>query len=209
MTNTQTISQKPTDTASESYTTRLKNLSGSRWKQILNVQAPYQWNLRRLKLGRTLDIGCGIGRNMGAMGADSVGVDHNEHSVEHCKQAGFEAYSPAEFFKRYDHSQASFDSILIAHVFEHLTAEQDVDILRQYLPFLKPGGKVVIITPQEAGYASDASHVEFMPFSKVEQVVKEAGLSTSKYYSFPFPRVVGHVFKYNEFVFVARKPCAG
>lgn len=206
MTKTNTLSQASQTTASESYTKRLTNLSGSRWKHILNVQAPYQWNLRRLHLGKTLDVGCGIGRNMGALGIGSVGVDHNEHSVAHCNHIGFEAYTNGDFLSKHTPSKDTFDSILIAHVFEHLTAEHDVDILKQYIPYLKSGGKVVIITPQEAGYASDATHVEFMPFEKVGDIVSKVGLTTERYYSFPFPRIVGKVFKYNEFVFIARKP---
>ena len=51
------------------------------WKKALNVQAPYRWNLRRQRLGRTLDVGCGIGRNLETLDPGSVGVDHNEHSV--------------------------------------------------------------------------------------------------------------------------------
>lgn len=195
-----------TDTSSEGYTVRLRRLSGSRWKQVINVQAPYQWNLRRLALGRALDIGCGIGRNWRSLGAGSVGIDHNEHSVAYCIEQGFEAYTPDDFLKKFSPQSASFDSLLIAHVFEHLTAEQDLGILKQYLPYLRAGGRIVIITPQEAGYASDASHVEFMPFEKVGEIVNKAGLKVEKCYSFPFPRLVGKLFKYNEFVFVASKP---
>jgi len=206
MQNTNSYDGKPIDTSASEYTDRLKRLSGKSWKRLLNVQAPYQWNLRRLELGKTLDVGCGIGRNVGAMGAGSIGVDHNEHSIAICVEAGFEAHTPDVFFKCYRPGSILFDSILIAHVFEHLTAEHDVDILKQYIPYLKSGGKVVIITPQEAGYASDATHVEFMPFEKVGDIVSKVGLTTERYYSFPFPRIVGKVFKYNEFVFIARKP---
>jgi 2-polyprenyl-3-methyl-5-hydroxy-6-metoxy-1,4-benzoquinol methylase len=206
MENSKVAGSRLTDTASEGYTDRLRRLSGSRWKQVINVQAPYQWNLRRLALGKTLDIGCGIGRNWRSFGSGSVGTDHNEHSVAYCNEQGFEAHTPDDFFKKFSPESVSFDSLLIAHVFEHLTAEQDLGILHQYLPYLRSGGRVVIITPQEAGYASDASHVEFMPFEKVAQIVGKAGLKVEKHYSFPFPRRVGKVFKYNEFVFVAKKP---
>ena len=50
-----------------------------RWKRILDVQAPYRWNLRRL-LGtrRTLDVGCGIGRNLVNLPVGSVGVSRHE-----------------------------------------------------------------------------------------------------------------------------------
>jgi SAM-dependent methyltransferase len=47
---------------------------------------PYRWNLHRLLGGRrVLDAGCGIGRNLVGLEAGSVGVDHNPHSVEHCR----------------------------------------------------------------------------------------------------------------------------
>ncbi len=34
-------------------------------------------------------------------------------------------------------------------------------MLRPYLPSVRPGGRVVFITPQERGFASDPTHVEF------------------------------------------------
>lgn len=194
------------DTSSEEYTYRLNRLSNRPWKRLFNVQAPYQWNLRRLKLGKTLDVGCGIGRNMPAMAKGSIGVDHNEHSVAFCNRLGFEAFTPDAFFREYSLGSIQFDSILIAHVFEHLTAEADFEVLMSYLPYLKAGGQVVIITPQEAGFASDASHVEFMPFGKIEEIIRNANLITVRQFSFPFPRRFGSIFKYNEFVLVARKP---
>ena len=192
-------------TETDAYTERLQTLSGARWKRALNVQAPYQWNLRRLSLGATLDVGCGIGRNSGSLGLGSVGVDHNPFSIEQCRRQGFEAYLSDEFFARFPAGTRLFDSLLVAHVFEHMSFAQDVEILKQYTPYLKPRGRAVFITPQEAGYASDATHVEFMPFERLEEIARAAGLSPERAYSFPFPRFVGRFFKYNEFVFVSRK----
>src|SRR4051794_16936807 len=57
----------PPSTAGHEYADRLNALQGKKWKKWLNVQAPYRANLRRYKLGRTLDIGCGNGRNLGAL----------------------------------------------------------------------------------------------------------------------------------------------
>ena len=52
------------------------------WKKLLDVQAPYRWNLQRLKLGLTLEIGCGIGRNLMHLKGQGIGIDHNFQSVE-------------------------------------------------------------------------------------------------------------------------------
>ena len=59
---------------------------------------PYRWNLRRLRLGRVLDVGCGIGRNLQHLDADAVGVDHNQDSVTIARQRGLTAYVPEAFF---------------------------------------------------------------------------------------------------------------
>ncbi len=58
------VQDEPGGTQGSGYTERLTRLSGAGWKQTLNVQAPYRWNLRRLRLGRVLDVGCGSGRNL-------------------------------------------------------------------------------------------------------------------------------------------------
>ncbi|MBV9592170.1 MAG: hypothetical protein JO147_00020, partial [Actinobacteria bacterium] len=50
------------DTKDAAYTERLIDLQTVWWKRLLPVQAPYRYNMRRLPLGHTLDIGCGIGR---------------------------------------------------------------------------------------------------------------------------------------------------
>ena len=65
--------------------------SGVWWKRLLNVQAPYQWNLRRQHLGRTLDIGCGIGRNLPSLPPGSLGVDHNATSIATARARGLHA----------------------------------------------------------------------------------------------------------------------
>jgi hypothetical protein len=76
--------------------------------------------------------------------------------------------------------------------------------LAQYQPLLKSKGKIIVITPQEAGFKSDDTHVEFMDFGKVKTVFNELQYQTIKQYSFPFPRFVGRFFKYNEFVSIGQ-----
>lgn len=189
------------DTTGRSYTSRLTRLSGAGWKQRLDVQAPYRWNLRRLLGGRqVLDVGCGIGRNLVGLEDGSVGVDHNPHSVQHCRSLGLQAYT-AEDFHAGQHEK--FDGLLLAHVVEHLPPGAEAEVLREYLPYLNPGSPVVLICPQERGFATDSTHTTFFDFVGLRAVCAEAGMSVEKAYSFPFPRFAGKIFPYNEFVVLA------
>ncbi len=190
------------DTTASSYTARLTRLSGAGWKQRLDVQAPYRWNLRRLLSGRrVLDVGCGIGRNLVGLQHGSVGVDHNPHSVEHCRSLGLEAYTAEEF---HTEQHGKFDGLLLAHVVEHLPPGAESDVLREYLPYLNLGSPVVLICPQERGFATDSTHTTFFDFAGLRGVCAEAGLPVEEAYSFPFPRFAGKLFAYNEFVVLAR-----
>ena len=193
------------DTKSEDYANRLQNLSGAKWKQILDVQRPYRWNLKRLGLGRTLDIGCGIGRNLGNLSKDSVGVDHNDHSVAVAKQAGFSAVTVDEFMKnKKKYGKDSFDSMLLAHVLEHLTTQDGIAIIKEYLPYVSD--KVVVICPQEKGFKTDETHINYLNHKDIEQILEKCGLKVTKSYSFPLHKSLGSkTFIYNETVVVGTK----
>lgn len=193
-------------TAGQDYADRLKRLEGSRWRQVLNVQAPYRWNIRRLELGRTLDVGCGLGRNLAHLDGNGVGVDHNADAIETARAKGLTAYTVDEFYASDVCGPAQFDSMLLAHVVEHMTETDAVSLVREYLPCVRPGGRVCFITPQERGYATDATHIRFVDFAGLRALSTELGLTFEREYSFPFPRVTGKFFPYNEFVFIARLP---
>jgi SAM-dependent methyltransferase len=196
----------PPTTDGIDYTERLQRKSGARWKRLLNVQAPYRWNIRRLRLGHTLDIGCGIGRNLAHLGGDGVGVDHNATSIRAARAAGLTAYTVEEFFASPLASPDRFDSLLAAHLVEHVEEDEAQAIVGSYLPYVRSGGRIVFITPQERGFASDATHIRFAGFAEVAKLCGDLGLSVERQYSFPFPRWTGRLFTYNEFVTVARKP---
>ena len=189
-------------TAGRDYADRLVRLRSAWWKHVIDVQAPYRWNIRRLRLGRTLDVGCGIGRNLHHLGPDAVGVDHNADSVAVARSLGLTAYTVEEFRNSADAAPGSYDTLLLAHVAEHMNRDSVVDILTDYLMFLKPGGRVVLITPQEAGYRTDQTHVRFVDFADSADLAAAIGFEVVRKYSFPFPRIVGKVFPYNEFVTV-------
>src|SRR5262245_59882882 len=109
------------DTAAAAYTRGLTARSGARGEPVLAVPAPHRWNLRRLLGGRrTLDVGCGIGRNLAHLPAGSVGVDHNATSVQVCRDAGLAAFTVDEFLAQPQRPQ--FQGLLAAHLIEHLPA---------------------------------------------------------------------------------------
>lgn len=192
------VSTKGTD-----YAERLTRLSGAKWKKVINAQLPYRWNLTRLKLGKTLDVGCGIGRNLGNLSKDSVGVDHNKHAIKIAQNKGYNAFTVDEFKNQKEFKKNSFESMLFAHVLEHLTIDESKGILKEYLPYVSD--KVVIICPQEKGYTTDSTHVTFLNHKDIEQLLESLGLTIEKSYSFPFMRNAGKIFTYNETVVVARK----
>lgn len=194
------------DTQNMQYTERLVNLE-PRWKQVLDVQRPYRLHLKSLKPGFVLDIGCGLGRNLINLGgsAAGVGIDHNQHSIERARSRGLTAFTPEEFRQSAFARAEAFDSIILSHVTEHMPGKDAVALLKEYLVYLRCKGQVILITPQELGHRSDPTHVEFTDFSAQAAIASAVKLTIVRQYSFPFPRVFGHIFKYNEFITICRK----
>jgi len=200
------VTPEPSSTQDAAYTERLTALQTVWWKRLLPVQAPYRWNVRKVHPGRVLDVGCGLGRNLQHLDGHGVGVDHNGDFVKACRQQGLTAYLPDDFLASKDAVPGGFDSILLAHVVEHLEADTVDEIFTTYLPFLRPGGLVHVVTPQERGFRFDPTHVRFADFAEVTRVLRGHRLTIEREWSFPFPRWAGEAFVYNEFNVTARRP---
>lgn len=201
------VTEDPTSTPA--YARRLRTRSGVWWKRLLPVQAPYRWNLRRMRLGRTLDVGCGIGRNLVALSPESVGVDHNPDAIATAEAAGLTAHTSVDFPETDDADPAGYDALLFAHVIEHLTEADGVTLVQAYLRYLRSGGRVVFICPQERGYPTDPTHVRFCAFPELRDLAARTGLSVRTESSFPLPRPFGRLFAHNEFVVEAISPTTG
>jgi len=188
----------------DAYAQRLTSLQQSPWKQVLDVQRPYRANLQRVCEGEVLEIGCGIGRNLRNLHGRILGVDPDTASIAVAKAAGLHAMTIDEFDEMQRANPRMFGTLLFSHVLEHVTDEQCDGLFAQYLPYLTPRGRVVIECPQEVGYRSDATHIEWMDFPSIARRLERNGITVEREYSHPFPRVVGKVFIYNQFVTLGR-----
>ncbi|HEX5402724.1 MAG TPA: methyltransferase domain-containing protein [Pseudonocardiaceae bacterium] len=191
-------------TENSDYTERLMRLEQPLWKRALDVQAPYRRKLRELFGDRdVLEIGCGLGRCLGHLAPHGVGVDHNKHSVQVCRDRGLTAFTTDEFFDTEYAKPGRFGGLLAAHLIEHMPRPEAVRILGGYLEYLAPGALVVFICPQERGYSADPTHVAYTDLDGLADVAGQLGLTVRERLSFPLPRFAGKVFPYNEFVVVA------
>lgn len=193
-------------TDEEDYARRLRSQQSRWWKRVLRVQAIYQWNIRREHLGRTLDVGCGLGRNLASLPRGSVGVDHNEVAVKDACSQGLTAVTVEEFEGGPHAVPEGYDALLFAHVIEHMSRDDGHALVRTYLPYLRHGGTVLFICPQERGYSSDPTHVTFTTGEDLQALARDVGLDPQAWRSFPLPRAAGRLFTYNEFVVRAQKP---
>jgi SAM-dependent methyltransferase len=186
------------------YTARLQAHTGKGWKRLLGAQVPYRRHIRRVVDGRVLDVGCGIGRNLQHLDGNGVGVDLNPFSIEVARSNGLTAYTSDEFAAGPDAALEGYDSLLLAHVLEHMTRDEASTLLGAYLPYLRDGGRVVVIVPQEAGFRSDPTHVTFLDLDDLALIEAGWGLVREAGYSFPLPRPAGRWFTHNETVSLSR-----
>jgi 2-polyprenyl-3-methyl-5-hydroxy-6-metoxy-1,4-benzoquinol methylase len=199
------VTTAPPPTSGDDYAERLVTLSSARWKQLLDVQRPYRWNIARLNLGRALEVGCGVGRVLAALGDTSVGIDHNARSIDITRERGLTAWTTDEWATCPDAVESSFDSLVLAHVLEHVDAPTGTQLINDYLPYLRPSAQLLLICPQERGYTSDATHVRFLDRADLEATVRTAGFTPTRSWSFPLPRSAGRAFTYNETVVLAAR----
>jgi SAM-dependent methyltransferase len=188
----------------EQYAQRLYGASNKRWKLLLKYANPYRLHIRHLIKGTCLDVGAGFGRNLGYLNRPAnVGVEPNPALRTIALTLGHNVVSAEDAAHRL--KAESFDYLLFSHVLEHLTADQHAEILRQYLPYLKRGGKIVILIPQMAGFKHDSDHKFFWTPSLVREYLAQNELNLRKSGSFPLPSIFGNTFVYNQWFFVATR----
>jgi methionine biosynthesis protein MetW len=100
---------------------------------------------------RVLDVGCGSGKllpQMRAMGWQAEGIEVDPKAVETAQKRGL----PVKLGQLRDLSfpDAHFDAIHMSHVIEHV--HDPAALLQECNRILKPGGRLVILTPNTLSY---------------------------------------------------------
>ena len=191
-------------TQGEEYAARLVSIQSAAWKEKFRLLDPYSWQIKYICKGNVLEIGSGIGRNLRALKGRSIGVDHNKTSVDFANEKGLKSLTSTQFLTNSEYKNQKFDTILLSHVLEHIDEETQNEIFVQYLPFLKPNARVVIICPQEVGYDSDPTHIRWVDEEILMKTLISLNCTKIKVSSFPFPRRVGTKFIYNQFVAIGQ-----
>ena len=164
------------------------------------AQLPYRRHIRAMHLGRVLDVGCGVGRNLVFLDGNGVGIDHNSSSVQVARSRGLIAYSTDEFPQSADAVDGAFDTLLVAHVLEHMGEAEARALLTTHIRYVRRGGSVVAICPQQRGQASDPTHVTALPAPRLRALLESCGVTVAAIHSFPFPTWMGRIFTHNETV---------
>lgn len=128
--------------------------------------------LTRRLMGRTLDIGCGIG-DMLLHRSNTVGVDINPHTVAFCNARGASAVLMQPDELPFD--DAEFDSALMDNVLEHIPQPQR--LLSEVRRVLRPGGRVLVGVPGTRGWASDPDHKIFYGDAALGACMSDAGFN--------------------------------
>lgn len=102
--------------------------------------------------GRILDIGCGNGvflARMKDLGWDTVGHEMDEVAARFARET-FGLVVKEGLLADAGFAPASFGTITLSHVIEHVHAPGD--LVRHCLELLKPNGKLIVLTPNTDGF---------------------------------------------------------
>lgn len=132
-------------------------------------------------IGKTLDVGCGIGDFL-TYKSDAVGVDINKDNVKICVDKRLNATCMQPDKLPFDNS--SFNNVILDNVLEHI--EHPKPILGEIYRVLIKKGHFLIGVPGKKGYLSDNDHKVFYDKASLCQVVESFGFVHKKTFYTPF-----------------------
>ncbi len=138
-------------------------------------------------LGRIVDLGCNHGANsilLARLGYDVVGVDLNAKALEAARTSlhdeSAEVAARVRFVNtRFDSMpfpDGRFDGAFMIDVIEHLYPRDRPAIFAEIRRVLKPGARLLLVTPYEHAYDDGVQHVDFFDQAKLRAVLEGVGL---------------------------------
>lgn len=150
--------------------------------------------LRNMPPGQVLDIGCGDARflnRMKQLGWAVQGVDFDPAAASNAKNLyGIDVKIGTLEYQRF--SECSFDAVTMNHVIEHVF--DPVALLREVRRILRPGGRLVIVTPNAASMGhrifgrfwrglEPPRHIQIFTPTALEAVANSAALKIDKVFT--------------------------
>lgn len=157
--------------------------------------ARYEFAARLIpRRGRVLDMACGVGYGAYIMSrsrrcAEILAVDRSAQAIEYAKQC----YSSSKIAYRLDDclttplEPESYDLAVCFETIEHI--QQPEQLLGRFCAALRPHGRLVLSTPNQAALPYSAAafpfHVRHYRPAELEDLIGRSGLSIQEAYSQP------------------------
>lgn len=181
---------------------RLRSLAAYR-EMMAHHRQRRLMHLGDLPAGLLLDVGCGSGKFLHRMrkrGWRVVGIDFDPQAIRQAREKyGITAYTGD--LREIDLRERDFDAIVMNHAIEHV--ERPVELLRACRTLLRPGGRLVLITPNATSTAQRRygpywrglevpRHLQVFSRDGLAECVRAAGLVLQRAESFSCDAEVVH-----------------
>lgn len=150
-------------------------------------QGMYAFLAQFLAAGESIvDVGCGDGSFLAFLRRQGIlarGVDHDSTNVRAARARGLDVNEGDAFA---DRGVADLDAVTMIHLVEHFPPPESQALLHAYAERLRPGGRVIIMTPNYADWSVasnifwlDPTHVRPYPAALLHQMLAIEGLKVT------------------------------
>jgi O-antigen chain-terminating methyltransferase len=158
-------------------------------QEIKNRQTVYLPILEEHTIGSAempvLDLGCGRGEWLELLrehGLHAAGLDSNDSMVQECRSAGLDVTQGDALSYLRSLPDASKGGVTSFHMVEHLPFEVTLTLIDEVLRVLKPGGIIILETPNPSNlfvgahtFYLDPSHIKPLPSAMLRFFVEARG----------------------------------